>query len=230
MTATRIRGYVLAGGESSRMQRPDLPRDKALLVLGSETLLERALATLSAICPYPLILCGGAERCDRFRHLGPTVPDHVMLAGPLGGLHAALWDARQQRAAWVLVTPVDLPWMSVAVLRSFMVRALASGAGAVCLRAANTVQPLPLLLSTAAEPFLLAALHAGERKLRPVLRNLGQQCGDRTGLHLIEIESLEPSAGTAEVCFRNLNTPEEFQAAQQDETLRIGLHQSKHGG
>lgn len=92
------------------------------------------------------------------------------------------------------------------------------------------VQPLPVLIQAAGVPVLQAALHAGERKLRPVLQQVGMQCGDRSGLHLIAAETLSVSGEAVEACFRNLNTPEDFEAAELDETLRTGLHQSKHGG
>ncbi|MGI4853578.1 MAG: molybdenum cofactor guanylyltransferase [Janthinobacterium lividum] len=225
-----MRGYVLAGGESSRMQRPDLPQDKALLLLGGQTLLERALATLAHVCPEPQILCGSKDRCARLRHLGPTLVDEVLLAGPLGGLHAALADARKHEAAWALITPVDLPRMSAALLHAFVQAGQCSGAGVACLRAVGIVQPLPVLLHTSAEPFLRTALHAGERKLRPVLQGVAKQIGDCSGIFLTDVETFGFPAEAAEACFRNLNTPDDFDGAQQDETLRTGLHQSKHGG
>lgn len=230
MIAPEVLGYVLAGGESSRMQGSGLPRDKALLVLGRQTLLERALATVAEVCPDPRILCGTEERCTRLQHLGPTVADLVALAGPLGGLHAALHDARSRGAAWALVTPVDLPWMPSAVLRAFLQSARTSNAGAACMHVEGTPQPLPLVIETEAEHFLAAALRAGERKLMPVLQSIAERCGNRLGMFLVEADELLPGRRAGGCWFRNVNTPEDFAAVQGDETLGSAAHQSKHGG
>ncbi len=223
-------GYVLAGGESSRMQRNDLPRDKALLKLGGITLLERALATLAQACPDPRILCGSEERCARLRHLGLTVPDGVLLAGPLGGLDAALRNARGGGVAWTLVLPVDLPWMPSAVLSAFLRCAQASGADVACMRHEGSLQPLPVAIRTDAGSLLTAALMAGERKLMPVLRSIGEGCGTQAGLFIIDAEALVPSSTTKTYWFRNVNTPADFEAAQHYETLGSALHQNNYGG
>lgn len=229
MMLPRVQGYVLAGGESSRMQREDLPRDKALLRLGGTTLLERAMTVLGKVCVGPKILCGVAERCARLGHAGVTVPDRVLLAGPLGGLHAALFDARENQSAWILVTPVDLPWMSADLLEAFLLEALTAQAPVACMREAGRVQPLPVILHADAEPFVYAALLAGERKLRPVLESAAERCGARTGLLLLDVEQIALPGDTS-VCFRNVNTPEDFHDVQRDETPGGGLHLSTHGG
>ncbi len=225
-----VMGYVLAGGESSRMQRSDLPADKAMLVLGGKTLLERALGTLAEVCPNPRILCGTQQRCGRLQHLGPTVLDRVHHSGPLGGLHAALIDARSQGAAWVLLTPVDLPWMSSAALAAFVDAAVACGAAASCMRAEGLVQPLPLLVHVDAESLVALALQSGERKLLRALRDVSNRAGKLPGLCAVDVENFSIEAEERTNWFRNVNTPEDYAAAQQNETLGSAAHQSKHGG
>ncbi|MGI4757067.1 MAG: molybdenum cofactor guanylyltransferase [Janthinobacterium lividum] len=222
-----VLGYVLAGGESSRMQRSDLPADKALLVFGGKTLLQRALATLGEVCSETAVLCGTAERCLRLQSDRRTVPDRVPGMGPVGGLDAALQDAAERGASWVLLVPVDLPWMSAAVLQEFLHHGFASGAAAACMRDGGFVQPLPALVSVAAQPIVRDALSADHRKLLPLLREIAQQSRGVTELCVVEAEQLAAASGKT---FRNVNTPEDLLAAQQDETSGYRLHQSKHGG
>ena len=73
---------VLAGGQSRRMGR-----DKALLPLGDQTLIERVIAATRPL-GYPCFIVGDPAT---YTHLGlPVHPDRHPGLGPLGGLHTAL--------------------------------------------------------------------------------------------------------------------------------------------
>lgn len=91
-----ILGAVLAGGQSSRFGS-----DKALALLGGETLLARAVAAL-------------AQWCDKVVVIGRTEAPVPCLAdrpapgmGPLGGIAAALHHARTNGFDAVLTCAVD---------------------------------------------------------------------------------------------------------------------------
>jgi len=96
-----ILGAVLAGGQSTRFGS-----DKALAVLGGETLLLRAVDLLSGWCEKVVVI--GREEAP-----APTLPDWPRPGmGPLGGIAAALYDARDEGYDAVLtcgVDSVDLP-------------------------------------------------------------------------------------------------------------------------
>lgn len=96
-----ILGAVLAGGKSSRFGS-----DKALAKLGGETLLIRAIDLLSGWCEK-VVVVGRAEAP------APTLPDWLAPGlGPLGGIAAALHDARDEGYDAVLtcgVDSIDLP-------------------------------------------------------------------------------------------------------------------------
>ena len=212
-----IRGYVLAGGESSRMQAPGLPRDKALLTLHDETLLQRSLRTVAAACGGAAILCGMPERCERFAAYGRTVADESSQCGPLGGLDAALQDAAGGGAVAVLVVPVDLPLLPATLLHAML--QCAGNAPVTCLRVEDFVQPLPCLVRTEAALYVRNALRAGERKLLPVLRAIAQQ---RTGadapdgsdgMRILDAEDFATHSGEAAAWFQNMNTPEDLPSA-----------------
>ena len=87
-----ILGAVLAGGRSTRFGS-----DKALAVLGGETLLARAIATLRAQCPA-VVVAGREDGLPDW-----PAPDR----GPLGGLAAALRYAERNGFDSVLSLSVD---------------------------------------------------------------------------------------------------------------------------
>jgi molybdopterin-guanine dinucleotide biosynthesis protein A len=91
-----ILGCVLAGGQSTRFGS-----DKALAVLDGETLLMRAVDMLSGWCEKVVVV--GREEAP-----APTLPDRPRSGmGPLGGIAAALYDARDEGYDAVLTCGVD---------------------------------------------------------------------------------------------------------------------------
>src|SRR5687767_11220565 len=99
MERARVTGVVLAGGRSSRFGR-----DKALLELGGETLLARAVRVLSGVAGEVLVL-GPPERAVQ----APTariLPDERPGDGPLPALASAL---RAMRGDRILAVATDMP-------------------------------------------------------------------------------------------------------------------------
>jgi len=119
-------GVILAGGQSRRMGK-----DKALLQLGGETLLDRA---------YALLLDAGADQVliSRNDHLPGHTLDRFPNKGPLAGIHAAICESGNRP---MLFVPVDLPLLNTNTLK----RLVWEGIGyqtSVCYEG----QSLPLLL------------------------------------------------------------------------------------
>lgn len=102
---------VLAGGASERMGR-----DKALLEVDGETLLERALRGLATMFRETLVSVGAAgpsaqlsvavERFERFSEQRVPVVADLVDRGPLAGIHSVL-NATEWPALFVIA--VDLP-------------------------------------------------------------------------------------------------------------------------
>lgn len=212
-----VRGYVLAGGESSRMQRSGWPTDKASLVWQGETLLRRATTTLETVCETHGILCGNQERCSRLLLGTSGILDNFLGMGPLGGLEAALTDAEQRGCLWVLVIPVDLPHLTHEMLSAFLACALASASASACLRAAGHLQPLPALVRVDALPHVRELLLAGERKLLLALSEISHRLTTR-GLAVIAATDLQ-CKGDSNRWFWNVNTPEDFLRMQYTKHL-----------
>lgn len=114
-TDDAVTAFVVAGGRSSRMGSLG---DKALLQFtgNGPTLIEHAAGRLLTVTSDVRLLTGARPR---YHHLGlPIVCDEVCGAGPLGGLHAALWATTAPRVLWLAV---DLPHVSVETLRSLVI-------------------------------------------------------------------------------------------------------------
>ena len=179
-----VAGFVLAGGRSSRMGR-----DKALLELNGETLIERALRKLKAVCEDAMI-AGGSPELARF---GRVISDPTPGLGPLGGVVAALEQSSCERN---LFLAVDMPFVAESVLQSLI---SAGGPEMVLLaRADGYAQPLCGVYSRRALPVLREELVARRLKLKEAVEATG-------GVAYVEFAQLD--------WFRNLNSPDDFRAA-----------------
>jgi molybdopterin-guanine dinucleotide biosynthesis protein A len=191
--------------------------DKALLRIGSETLLERALRVVHDAVPgsEPGILCGTPERCERLSSHGRTVPDVTCGCGPVGALDAALQEAVD--AEYVLLHPIDLPLLPASLLIRFIATAIASGASVAHMVTEGFAQPLPLLIHADAREVVRTALRDGALKLQPVLRAVADHpCTLGSGGRSIctfEVSSLV-SPVMASRAFVNVNTPADLEIAR----------------
>lgn len=223
----RVRGYVLAGGQSSRMQRPDLPTDKAMLLLKGKTLLARALEVLEPLCASVKILCGTAERCARLQCGELALLDLTAGAGPVGGLESALADAVDAGDLWALLLPVDLPGMTTLALQGFAERAMESGSAAACFVADGHTQPLPALVRADALPVVQRRLAADQRKLLPALQDIAETLTPIRGMCLMNVEDLSGLNGDTGL-FWNVNTPGDLLRADRDMLSGNEMHQTPY--
>jgi molybdopterin-guanine dinucleotide biosynthesis protein A len=226
MMPLALSGYVLAGGRSSRMGR-----DKALLHFDGRTLAERAVEVLAAVCERVRIV-GAQPELGAFAE---TVQDEFAGCGPVGGLEAALRDSAH---AWVMVLPVDLPFLPAGMLHAW---ASAPGQGAEArvryLEGGGFAQPLIAMLHRSVLPEVQTALRGGEYRVMRVYAGVAEALAipSRAGQDqivqravLLEDGRLIDHGGREipwvptprELLLRdlwcsNLNTPEEFAAAEE---------------
>ena len=104
-------GFLLAGGKSSRMGA-----DKAFLDFGGQTLLDRALAVMGAVCGKVTIVGDPASlrnmessKSAAAKYFDRVVADIFPGCGPLAGIHAALVHSP---AELNLMLAVDMPFVS----------------------------------------------------------------------------------------------------------------------
>jgi molybdenum cofactor guanylyltransferase len=190
-----VAGFILAGGESSRMGR-----DKALLELGGKPLVVRTARVVELVAgPYTVI--GDAKTCESLglRAIGDDWPG----AGPLGGIATAL---RASKAPWSLVVACDLPYLTRAWLDYLVARALKSTEDAVVAMNARGAEPLCAIYNQRCEPAIREALVRGMRKVNEVLKS-------------IRVEFIEPPEwkvfDSEGLLFKNMNSPEDYEEARR---------------
>jgi molybdopterin-guanine dinucleotide biosynthesis protein A len=188
----RLNGFVLAGGQSSRMGA-----DKAFLALNGQTLLERALETISGVASTVSIL-GSREKFGAF---GNVIEDEFPNHGPLGGIHAAL---RASCKELNLILAVDVPFVEKRFLEYLAEEARDNSAVATVPRASGGWQPLCAIYRREFAEVAEAALQANRNKIDPLFAKVALRVVDEA-----EIQE----HGFALDMFRNLNTPEELNAA-----------------
>lgn len=192
-------GVLVAGGRGRRLSSR---APKALVRLGGRTLLERSLATLTAVCGEVVVVAPAAMSLPVPAAM--RVADVPGAAGPLAGVAAGL-AARSFECA--LVLGVDFPLMRPAALAAL--RDQIGDAIALLPAPGGIPQPLAAAYRLAAAAPLAAALERGERTLTAAVLALGPR--------LIadgELDRLEGGLGN----FFNLNTLEDLAEAE----VRLG--------
>jgi molybdopterin-guanine dinucleotide biosynthesis protein A len=192
-TENSITGFVLAGGESTRMGP-----DKAFLQLGRETLLARAVRLTGTVCAEVRIVGSAA----RFAGHGAVVEDIFPKRGPLGGIHAALNTSATDLN---LVLAVDLPFVEARFLDYLVARAGACDAVVTVPRASGGWQPLCAVYRKAFAKAAEVALVQGKNRIDALFASVKTQIIDEDEL---------ARAGFSPAMFRNLNTPEDWEWAQ----------------
>ncbi len=187
-----LRGLVLAGGLSQRMQT-----DKGRLRYGPSGREQRevAAALLAEVCQDVFVSCRAEQAAELPAGLQP-LPDTFLGLGPVGGILSAF--QRDPNAAW-LVLACDLPFLTAATLRDLVAGRQASRL-ATAFRSPDNEFPEPLItiFEPRAYPELLRFLSLGYSCPRKMLIN-------------IDVELLPtPTAGE----LRNVNTPTERELAQ----------------
>ena len=196
--AKEVGGFILAGGESSRMGR-----DKALLELEGVALIVRTARLVES----------AAERCaivgDTVRLEGlelDVIDDEFPGAGPLGGIATAL---RASEAEWNLIVACDLPYLTREWLEFLIGHAMQSEADAVLPMNERGAEPLCAVYRKRADGAIRAALDRGVRKVTD-------------GLAEVRIEFIEPREwkgfDSDGLLFKNMNSPADYEEAK----LRLG--------
>ena len=177
-----IAGFVLTGGESSRMGR-----DKALLPFGATTLCERIADVVSEVCEH-VLLVGHPERYGHMRYA--CVADLHPGLGPLSGLETILDLQLASLNVVVSCDAVNLEskWLKVLIGEAKMNGALCT----VAKDGAGKLQPLCAVYRSECRETVARAIH--ERRLRAV--NLLDELKAQT----IQLD---------DVLF-NLNTPDQY--------------------
>ena len=180
-----VSGYVLAGGQSSRMGK-----DKAVLDLGGQTMVERAADALSGIAEIVKIVGLRSE------YSGPlaVIPDAFDGRGSVVGLFTALVDCTTEYAA---VLACDLPFAGGDLLTE-LVGSIGDYDAVIPEQSDGRIQPLcAVYRTTTCRPAVESIMNSPNWRLQALANRLNVRIiipnGDRW--------------------HTNVNTPTELQAA-----------------
>ncbi len=194
-----VSGFVLAGGESRRMGRP-----KPLLTLAGESMVERQVRLLRAVASSVAVI-GPPELLPRLDV--PVFPDDLPARGPLGGIATALARTHTELA---LVLGCDLPFVPARFLRFLVARALADRADVtVPSIAPGRLEPMCALYRRGLALLVRNRLLAGQNKVDKFFPRVRTRIVTRPEI---------ARAGFSAAIFENMNTPEDYRAAQ----IRLG--------
>lgn len=198
ITPYPISGFVLAGGQSSRMGE-----DKALLEINGQSQLARSLALVKPLCEATTVIA----LKSRYSSLGlgvDIIEDAVEPCGPLGGILTGL---RHSKYEYALFLACDLPLMTQKFLHYLIGAALTEKPEVVVpVDATGEYEPLCALYSRKCLPAVEASIAAQRFKV---------------SLFYDSVEKLRV-IGSGEIrhfsrdfkIFTNVNTPEELEAVR----------------
>ncbi|MCG6158397.1 molybdenum cofactor guanylyltransferase [Rubinisphaera margarita] len=194
----RPQGYLLSGGQSRRFGR-----DKARQPIGSRTLIEQLQLRLNEwTTPVQIV----ADRADKYADLEITaLTDRIPGQGPLGGIHAALVDARDRtELPWVVVISCDMTELNPRWLDELWQAAISSPDSKVVLfqESADRRHPFPACYHVSLIETIESQFAAGRRSCQALFEAIGDQ-----------LRTLPLPADWPDV--PQFNTPEEFAAWQQ---------------
>lgn len=196
---------ILAGGDSQRMGR-----DKANLLLGEQTLLQRLIATMQQIFPHVFISVRQPRHeidlpqvCDEQANEGMT-----MGAGPLAGLVASLG---QVTTPWAFVVACDMPFVAPAMIE--LLSQYRARHQAVVPVVHGYPQPLAAFYASSCLAVMREKLLTQDKSLRGVVKRL-DVCYVDEG-KLLEADPMLRS-------FFDLDTPQDMARALATEHLKTG--------
>jgi molybdopterin-guanine dinucleotide biosynthesis protein A len=194
MDASIVTGVVLAGGRSSRFGR-----DKALLELDGETLLARAVRTLSAVAGEVLVL--GPEHRAAQVPGARVIPDERPGDGPLPALATALGAMQGER---MIAVATDMPLLNPLLLRHLLDRSV--GYDVTVPRVGGRTQQLHAVYAGSCLPAIESQLQAGDLKIDRFFGAVRTLVIEEN-----EITSLDPGL----LSFRNINTEADWVELQR---------------
>jgi molybdopterin-guanine dinucleotide biosynthesis protein A len=204
-------GFVLAGGQSSRMGR-----DKALLAFAGRPLISHALSILNEAGLPGAIAGANPQASGALATFAPIVDDSQQGFGPLAGICAALATVATR---YVVFLPVDLPLLPSSLIAYMLHHALITGR-AVTVPSVNAfVQTFPVVLDRCVLPALQSDLHSGQRgcfsAFQAAAHSLSQPIASVAVELLLQSGQITHPLGLAAAhWFLNMNTPQDLHRAE----------------
>ena len=195
-----VRGYVLAGGGSTRFGR-----DKALVEMDGTPMLLRMSALLREITNQVNVIAAP----NKYAALGINgIPDRWDGQGPLAGIITALLATEEggEETQWNLILGCDMPFLTREWLAYLVGRALASNAEVVAPQSPQGLEPLCACWRTGAAAKLQNAFDEGVRKITQAMECLQMEVLDEADWKRFDAKGR---------LFWNMNTPADYDEAKR---------------
>jgi molybdopterin-guanine dinucleotide biosynthesis protein A len=205
-------GFVLAGGQSSRMGS-----DKALLPFAGQPLIAHAVSILRE-AGLPVAIAGAAPSARApLVAYAPVVDDFEPGLGPLAGICAAL---AATSAGFAVFLPVDLPLLPPSLIATLLHHARITGHAVTVPSVNGFIQTFPAVLERSALPALQNELHSGQRGCFSAFRAAADGVGQPIAGLVVELlaQSGQVSHPLGLPPFRwffNVNTPQDLHRAEE---------------
>jgi molybdopterin-guanine dinucleotide biosynthesis protein A len=185
---------ILAGGKSSRMGQ-----NKALMALAGKRLIDRVVEVMREVFGALLMVTNTPETYADLRI--PMVGDVWPEKGALGGIYSAIYHVP---TPYCFVVACDMPFLNTAVLR--YLSAQIADYDVVIPDVLDELQTLHAVYSKACLPPIERCLAANRLRIVSFFPDVRVRTVPAS-----ELQPYDPQL----LAFQNLNTPEEFQAAEQ---------------
>jgi len=193
-TQQAITGVILAGGQSRRMGQ-----NKALMSLGGKRLVDRVVEVMREVF-HDLLMVTNTPAV--YADLGiPMVRDVWPEKGSLGGVYSAIYHVT---TPYCLVVACDMPFLHTGVLR-YLITQIADY-DVIIPDVLDELQTLHAIYSKACLPPIERRLEANRLRIVGFFPDVRVRTVTASELQPYDAELL---------AFQNLNTPEEFEAAEQ---------------
>ena len=211
-------GYVQAGGGSTRFGT-----DKALVLLGGKTMLQRTGELLAKVTGDVTIVAAEGKYADA---PWPRIGDRWPGEGPLGGILTALHhlraadsgDKRQDEDGdsrpFALILSCDMPFLTAEFLRFLTERALASEAAIIVPTVSNRLEPLCACWCSGAMKAVQAVFDAGCRRVSEAMKQVPMEVLDQADWKRFDTDGR---------LFWNMNTLADYEEARRVIEERAGL-------
>ena len=188
----------MAGGRSSRMGT-----DKAWLRIGEQFVIERVIDALKPVSDE-LAIVASKDKCKDYEKLGlPVFTDIIKDYGPLGGIHTALTNTKDERN---LIVACDLPFVTTQLFEK-LINVGTDYEIVVPLNQQGKTEQMCALYTKGCVPAIEILYDEGVRTPRSLF-----ECRKTKYLDWVDLAGLPG----ADHFFDNLNTPEDY-----DRALRI---------
>lgn len=211
-------GFVLAGGQSSRMGT-----DKALVEFGGRPLAAHAVGILQAAGLKAFIAGAQADARSQLASYAPVIPDREAGLGPLGGICTAFEFTRAKVGVFL---PVDIPLLPSSLVIYLLRRACISNSVVTLASVNGDAETFPAVISRRALPVLERELAKRRLGCLASFCTAAMELGERVAVVDAEVlvqsgQACHPHALPAVRWYVNLNSERDLRRAASLGVTRV---------